>query len=626
MTEFLFKSAISMAVLLAVYHLFLEREKIHKFNRFYLISALIFSIMLPFISITIPKYVTVSEPKAITLGHVTTIHQAEVKGQVQTDIIPEVVAKTEVSQSTVLQYLSIGIYAVVTLILSIRFGRNIFRFHKLKATNPNVPFKNATLVLLEEKVLPYTFMSTIYLNGEEYEQRKIEPELFTHELTHVRERHTIDILFIELLRTIMWFNPLLYFYKRAIRLNHEFLADDSTIDHHLDITSYQSLLLAKLTPVSVSSLASSINFGTTKKRFIMMTKTTNKVKGLLLRASVVPVVAGLTFLLATQTVTYAKSAGRAATAVILEQPVNTIPTINPDAVADVVLEQAPVLTDSATARRDEYYKNVRIKIEDKSRNLSIDTKYEQLTEAQKDLYLTEVPEKKKRMALTKEDYDYYIAQPDAQYYIDDKKVDASKIKGANLNDFASYRSKMSFADGVKLLQVFLYSQSYFDNHIKHATDRFPGTLYTITVLDKALDYNASAKQIKNVPADGKSGLEHAKDEIAREREKLSYSYPDLIKEIANKSAPRFPGGNGKFYSFFDDNFKMKDKIGDKPLFIMLSINTDGSVSEVKVNGASSEVESEIARVLEKSPKWIPAQEQGHAVKMGYTLNYPSKVK
>ncbi|RZJ64064.1 MAG: M56 family metallopeptidase, partial [Flavobacterium sp.] len=391
MNEFLFKSAISMAVLLAVYHLFLEREKIHKFKRFYLISALVFSITLPFISITIPKYVTTSTPKTITTNQVTMIHEVGVAIPIQPTSVPEIVSKTEVSQSTILKYLSIGIYAVVTLTFSIRFGRNIFRFYKLKAANPNVPYKNATLVLLEEKVLPYTFLSTIYLNGDEYKQRKIEPELFTHELTHVRERHTLDILFIELLRTVMWFNPLLYFYKRAIRLNHEFLADDSTIDHHLDITSYQSLLLAKLTPVSVSSLASSINFGTTKKRFIMMTKTTNKVKGLLLRISVVPVVTGLTFLLATQTVIYAKSAGHTAPAVIVEQPDNTIPAMIPDAIPGVVMEQAPMVTDSATARRDEYYKNVRIKIEDKSRNLSIDTKYEQLTEAQKDLYLTEVP-------------------------------------------------------------------------------------------------------------------------------------------------------------------------------------------------------------------------------------------
>lgn len=145
-------------------------------------------------------------------------------------------------------------------------------------------------------------MNTIFVNRKEYANSSIEDELYTHEFTHVRQKHTLDILFIEALKTIFWFNPLLYFYKRAMQLNHEFLADEKVINTTANTVYYQNLLLEKASIGTTFSLASNLNFSITKKRFFMMTKTTSTAKAAILKIAITPVIAGLMMLLCTKTV------------------------------------------------------------------------------------------------------------------------------------------------------------------------------------------------------------------------------------------------------------------------------------------------------------------------------------
>jgi hypothetical protein len=97
------------------------------------------------------------------------------------------------------------------------------------------------LILVPEKTLPHTFLNTIFINETEYNNREIEAELYTHELTN--SKHTLDILFIELLKTVL-VQPYFFFYKKAIQLNHEFLADEKVVNSYNNVPFYQSLLLA----------------------------------------------------------------------------------------------------------------------------------------------------------------------------------------------------------------------------------------------------------------------------------------------------------------------------------------------------------------------------------------------
>ncbi|MFP9116531.1 M56 family metallopeptidase [Flavobacterium sp. RNTU_13] len=277
METYILKSILLLGIFLAAYHLLLSREKMHRFNRFYLLGSLLFSLVLPVITIPIYVEAEASPPPEEAMQLVAAAP----------------VATTEVVQTPYLFYAAVGGYVLVVTLLAVRFMLNILKFYRAKRGKTLLDYKGATLVLLKDEMPPHTFLNYIFISDKEYERRLTEPELLTHELAHVHQKHTLDVLFIELLKTVFWFNPFLYLYKRAIQTNHEFLADDAVIHQHLNITTYQSLLLDKATPPMAYALASSINFSLTKKRFIMMTKTTTRLKAALLQASVLPVFAAL---------------------------------------------------------------------------------------------------------------------------------------------------------------------------------------------------------------------------------------------------------------------------------------------------------------------------------------------
>ena len=283
MSDFLIKSTITLFVLLAVYYLFLEKEKIHVFNRFYLLFSLVFSMILPFITIEVIQ--EIAEP-TVNPGNIQILQGSAV-------ILEET------------NYLAIGLwslYAVVTIVLAVRFISNINKISSKMKSNTPIDYKNAKLILVPEKTLPHTFLNTIFINETEYKNRQIEAELYTHELTHVTQKHTLDILFIELLKTVFWFNPIFIFYKKAIQLNHEFLADEKVVNSYNNVPFYQSLLLSKANENQTFYLASNLNYLITKKRLLMMTKTTSKTEALLKKAMLIPLVTALLFLLCTKVV------------------------------------------------------------------------------------------------------------------------------------------------------------------------------------------------------------------------------------------------------------------------------------------------------------------------------------
>ncbi|MBJ2123202.1 M56 family metallopeptidase [Flavobacterium sp. IB48] len=286
MIAFIVKSTVALCVFLAFYHLILEREKMHQFNRFFLLFAIVISFAIPFISFEIIKEIPVDFSRQVAISqHAlnTSIHQTAEK----------------VDYKFILLW---TLYAIVTLLMAIRFGRNIWKIFSRIGNSPNVEFKNSKLVLVKEKIVPHTFLHYIFINLEDYKKQNIEAELYTHELVHVHQKHTLDILFIEFLKVVFWFNPIFLFYKKAIQLNHEFLADQEIVKTYNDVPFYQNLLLTKGSEKQTIYLASNLNYLVTKKRLIMMKKRTSKNTAFLKKIAVVPLVTILMLLLCMKTV------------------------------------------------------------------------------------------------------------------------------------------------------------------------------------------------------------------------------------------------------------------------------------------------------------------------------------
>lgn len=290
MITYLTYSTASMALLLLFYHMILEKEKMHHINRGYLLFSLIFSFTIPFIPVgladsLIPWFRTLLVPEIQPLPYSSSAEGG------WTEFGSEgIMPVTESSGATLSLFtqLALLVYTTVAGVLFVRLLR-IFHMIQMKADrNPRRLFDGYEIVLLNENVVPHTFMSTIFLNRQQYQNREIGREVMLHELTHAKQKHTLDILFVEMLKVLLWFNPVLYLYKKAILLNHEFLADQAVISSGVRVSDYQTLLLKTLLGQPSHGLLSNFNYSLTKKRLHMMTQTTPKIRSFLKIIALLP--------------------------------------------------------------------------------------------------------------------------------------------------------------------------------------------------------------------------------------------------------------------------------------------------------------------------------------------------
>ena len=279
MIAYLLKSLLFSGLFLLAYILFLEKEKMHRFNRFYLLFALLFSITAPLLSFQI---------YSATLTPVTDNYMQIEEALPKADVLLQPIKNTASPFAILLM-----IYAGISLFLFLRLLYILYGFYALVRKNRIIQTAGSKLVLLDRPVSPHTFLHYIFLSKEEYYHQSIEPEIIDHESAHLKQKHSLDILLFELVQVFIWFNPLLLLYRKAIQLNHEYLADDAVIKSKEDISSYQYLLLNRTAHTSTALLPSHFNFLIIKKRLTMMTRTTSRKKALFIQWTIAPVVTAL---------------------------------------------------------------------------------------------------------------------------------------------------------------------------------------------------------------------------------------------------------------------------------------------------------------------------------------------
>jgi hypothetical protein len=179
----------------------------------------------------------------------------------------------QVSQFDWMNFIPIAC-VLVSIVLIIKLIISIRKIIDLKGKDIN--YQNQKVKLIEKNLPPFSFWNKIYLNKSYFENQQIDNRIFQHEKTHIVQKHSLDILFLEILKVISWFNPALYFYKKAMTDNHEFLADESIIQHQNNVKDYQNLILSEILQTQNLHLTHQFNYNNTKKRFIMMTTKKSK--------------------------------------------------------------------------------------------------------------------------------------------------------------------------------------------------------------------------------------------------------------------------------------------------------------------------------------------------------------
>ena len=268
MIAFILKSSLCLGIIYLLYMMLLAKENMPVFKRCYLLFGLLFSVLSPLLTLTtfagIPQNIS---PLSIYS---------------QTDKINSgVMALGELSKKSFSGiWLMLAAYSLVSTGLFIRYIANVLKLIRLQKMNTRQVYKDCRVVLVDSCFSPYSFLNTIYVNKEDYEKGVVSKEVWIHERAHVKQKHSIDILLIEFWQVIFWFNPLLWLYKREIKLNHEYLADGQVVQSDVTVPDYQRVMLGVAIPKHSSFLISPSDYSFIKNRLIMLTKKTSISKSL----------------------------------------------------------------------------------------------------------------------------------------------------------------------------------------------------------------------------------------------------------------------------------------------------------------------------------------------------------
>ncbi|NQY30424.1 MAG: M56 family metallopeptidase [Flavobacteriaceae bacterium] len=278
MTAYILKSGGCLLVFYLFYILFLEKENMHVYKRVYLLSILALSFVIPFITFT--NYVEVVE---------------QIQPMIDSSVVTEFSIIEEAEQQNYFSILLWSIYSLGVLLFGLKFIRSSFEIIKRIKNNPKEKNGETTSVLLNEDIVPHTFFNFIFFNKQQFISHQIPKEVILHEETHARQKHSIDVLVLEFLQVVFWFNPVLFLLNKAVKLNHEFLADQAVLNNGANTKTYQQTLLAYSSNASQLPLAHAINYSSIKKRFTVMKTHTSKKKIWIRSFILLPVLALLLF-------------------------------------------------------------------------------------------------------------------------------------------------------------------------------------------------------------------------------------------------------------------------------------------------------------------------------------------
>ena len=303
MAEFLIydlKVAVLIAVFYFCYRLLMERETMHRLNRIVLLSSILLSLALPLCVITLHKTIEVEPmrvadyPKLVIteLGYISA--EESVTPSIETNKMDFV--KNLFQPSVIFAIFLVG------LLCRLLYIANSYRhLRRMIKDSEQYPLEDGvTLAVVDLPVAPFSWMRTIVLSRIDYEERN--PSIIAHERGHILLHHSWDIVFVEVLTALQWFNPVVWLLRRDLQTIHEYEADASVLSSGSDVSQYIQLLMRKATGTKACILANGINNSTTKKRINMMLVNKSSHRNSLKLLALLPIV-GVTLALNAETIT-----------------------------------------------------------------------------------------------------------------------------------------------------------------------------------------------------------------------------------------------------------------------------------------------------------------------------------
>ena len=636
MTEFLIyqgKTAIALAVFYLFYRLLLSKETFHRFNRIVLLGTAALSFVLPLCVITIRKVVTLPYTPVAEEPTETVIEMAA--------------AVTETASAPVWPAIICGIFVLGALTVLSMAVISIFKVKAIINSGEHQTLESGeTLVITNDDTAPFSWMKYIVISREDYESGY--SQILTHEKAHIALRHSWDLLFVDMITALQWFNPAIWMLKSDLRALHEFEADDAVLRSGANIKEYQYLLIRKAVSKSGYSVANSFNHSTLKARITMMLNKKSSRMSVWNALYVIPLV-GISLAATAETKVDYQYEGLQPEAVAdtlkgkdseksFPEPENPFTKKNLREGRFIVDKENNTVTlnyfDNNCKELQVCYTGLDLNQNIYMHNGAIVTKEMQNKAAQDD------PDAVMIVAYLNDDNRVSAAITTSGPYVSGK-IDVVQVQiDVNTNDPVIVVNGERMPEGFDLNTIpssEITSMQVLKNEEalkEYETDK--GVIVITTDPSKKNEEKpvpdvyingkkASSEDIAALPANPKGHVEAdgtiwiTTEENPKEEKKVT-----PFHQIAQK--PTFNGGDAnEFSKWVNQNLRYPDKCRQSNVqgrvTLQFTVTETGKVADVKVlRGVNPELDKEAARVVSESPDWTPGiDENGETVPVTYTF-------
>nr|WP_302436207.1 M56 family metallopeptidase [Bacteroides intestinalis] len=265
---YILKSSVCLAAFYLFYRLLLSRETFHRFNRVALLSILLLSCLLPLVEVTVEKQTEVHQTM-MTLEQWLML--ADMMNTAESmDLQAEEVTVTWIQVALLVYLAGILFFALRNGYSLLKLGGLLKSGRKENLSKYTGDGEKVTLIVHEHDIAPFSWMKYIVISKKDLDENG--REILIHELAHIQNRHSWDLLVADICIFFQWFNPASWLLKQELQNIHEYEADETVIEKGVDAKQYQLLLIKKAVGTRLYSMANSFNHSKLKKRITMMLK------------------------------------------------------------------------------------------------------------------------------------------------------------------------------------------------------------------------------------------------------------------------------------------------------------------------------------------------------------------
>lgn len=620
---------ISSGILYGFYHFVLRNTLFHKYNRYYLLASVLLSVFVPFLNI--PIYF--SGNNHTTNGIVNTIFYFGMD-QGKEVVVSINKSMTKVDGFNWSQILLIA-YIFITLLAFLRMIVSLIKITNLKRKYPVEKIDSISFYKTNEPGTPFSFFYGLFWNNKLELHSPKGQQIFRHEIFHIRQLHTVDVLFLKMVSALFWINPFFHLIKKETKAIHEFLADEFAIQSS-DKWQYAELLLMQALQTR-HSIVNPFFHNQIKRRIAMIQNSTTTGKQYLRKLLTLP---ALAIVLALFAFNY-KARRNEKQQLQVSTVTDTLPKN---------LSGTKLLID----KENEFtIKSDSIVIKDNENTKDIDFK-EALIIVNGNRVLYQDFIKKTYTAGIMTIYPKNDAEA-IKLYGADAVNGVIEMKAVRIINNSASTTKIDTEAGFPGGDVAW--RKYLTQNLNAATpveNGAPSGKYTVMILFQ-IDADGSVKDIKAITNHG-YGMEKEAIRIIKKgpkwvpanqggvnvssyrKQPLTFvvtsssasdkkdfnNISNLITQLEGNTPPQFPGGTAAWREFLVKNLNANIPVdsgaskGTYKTEVQFIVDAAGNISNITPKTKWGHgMEQEVVRLLKQSPKWIPAKENGKAV-LAYT--------